>query len=121
MKNITADVLRKYIETNEVVYKSCGELMEVSNDTEKENKDTLLGYFCRANRVEISNPGCLPPEIPVEKIKEPHRSYPRNKSIAQVLYLTHTLNAGEQALNASCKSARNMVFPNLNGQQQRMT
>ena len=40
------------------------------------------------DRVEISNPGCLPPEIPVEKIKEPHKSYPRNKLIAQVLYLT---------------------------------
>ena len=37
------------------------------------------------DRVEISNPGCLPPEIPVEKIKEPHKSSPRNKLIAQVL------------------------------------
>ena len=40
------------------------------------------------DRVEINNPGCLPPEIPVERIKEPHKSYPRNKQIAQVLYLT---------------------------------
>ena len=40
------------------------------------------------DRVEKSNPGCLPPEIPVEKIKELHKSYPRNKLIAQVLYLT---------------------------------
>lgn len=50
---ITADVLRTYIESNEVVYQFCGELMEVSNDTEKENKETLLGYFRRANRVEV--------------------------------------------------------------------
>ena len=27
--------------------------MKVSNDTEKENKETLLGYFRRANRVEV--------------------------------------------------------------------
>lgn len=27
--------------------------MEVSNDIEKENKETLLGYFRRANRVEV--------------------------------------------------------------------
>lgn len=40
------------------------------------------------DRVEMTNPGCLPTEIPVEKIKEPHRSYPRNKAIAQVLYQT---------------------------------
>lgn len=27
--------------------------MVVSNDTEKENKETLLGYFRRAHRVEV--------------------------------------------------------------------
>lgn len=53
MRNITADALRTYIETNEVVYQFSGELMEVANDTEKENKEHLLGYFRRANRVEI--------------------------------------------------------------------
>ena len=51
--NITADILQKHIETNEVVYQFCGELMEVSNDKEKENKETLLGYFRGVNRVEI--------------------------------------------------------------------
>lgn len=50
---ITADVLRTYIESNEVVYQFCGELMSVSNDTEKENKETLLGYFYKAHRVEV--------------------------------------------------------------------
>ena len=51
--NITANILQTYVENNEVVYQFCGELMEVSNDTEKENKETLLGYFRRANRVEV--------------------------------------------------------------------
>ena len=58
------------------------------------------------DRVEISNPGCLPPEIPVEKIKEPHRSYPRNKSIAQVLYLTAYLErwgTGVERIVQICK------------------
>ena len=50
---ITADTLRTYVEANEVVQQFCGELMKVSNDTEKENKETLLGYFRRANRVEV--------------------------------------------------------------------
>lgn len=45
--------LLNYVESNEVVYQFCGELMEVSNDTEKKNKETLLGYFRRANRVEV--------------------------------------------------------------------
>lgn len=54
MNNIQiVNILRRYIEQNEVVYQFCGELMEVSNDKEKENKETLLGYFRRANRVEI--------------------------------------------------------------------
>lgn len=30
-----------------------GELVEVSNDTEKENKGTLIRYLRRANRVEV--------------------------------------------------------------------
>lgn len=51
--NITADILQKYVETNEVVYQFCGELMEVLNDKEQENKEILLGYFHRANRVVV--------------------------------------------------------------------
>ena len=43
--NITADILQKYVETNEVVLQFCGELVEVSNDTEKENKETLIRYL----------------------------------------------------------------------------
>ena len=54
MNNIQiVNILRRYIEQNEVVYQFCGELMEVSNDIEKENKETLLGYFRRANCVEV--------------------------------------------------------------------
>ncbi|MDD5791649.1 MAG: hypothetical protein PUD22_03590 [Erysipelotrichaceae bacterium] len=52
-ENNIKENLRTYIINNEVVYQSCGELVEVSNDTEKENKDTLLGYFNRANRVDV--------------------------------------------------------------------
>ena len=53
MQNIKANTLQAYVEANEVVYQFCGELMEVSNDTEKENKEALLDYFRRANRVEL--------------------------------------------------------------------
>ena len=53
MTNIQiVNILRRYIEQNEAVYQFCGELMEVSNDIEKENKETLLGFFRKANRVE---------------------------------------------------------------------
>lgn len=54
MTNIQiVNILRRYVEQNEVVYQFCGELVEVSNATEKENKETLLGYFRSANRVEV--------------------------------------------------------------------
>ena len=51
-KDIISQLLN-YVTNNEVVFQFCGELMEVSNDTEKENKETLLGYFRGANRVEV--------------------------------------------------------------------
>lgn len=54
MTNIQiVNILRRYIEQNEVVYQFCGELMEVFNDTEKASKKTLLEYFRRVNCVEV--------------------------------------------------------------------
>ena len=53
INTVSIERLYNYVSNNEVVYQFCGELMEVSNDTEKENKETLLGYFRGANRVEI--------------------------------------------------------------------
>lgn len=51
-KITTIDVLREYVDNNEVVYLFCGDLIEVSNEIKKIRK-TLLGYFCRTNRVDI--------------------------------------------------------------------
>ena len=38
------------------------------------------------DRLEIWNPGDLPPELSVDALRRPHRSIPRNALIAQVLY-----------------------------------
>lgn len=51
-KNIISQLL-SYASKNEVVYQFCGELIAVSNNTEKENKKTLSGYFRRANGVNV--------------------------------------------------------------------
>ena len=40
------------------------------------------------DRVEIINPGTLPPDLTIEKLNLPHASSPRNLLIAQVLYRT---------------------------------
>lgn len=63
------------------------------------------------DRVEISNPGCLPPEIPVEKIKEPHKSYPRNKLIAQVLYLAAYLERWGTGIERIVQMCRDYNVP----------
>ena len=40
-----------------------------------------------ADRLEISNPGALPPQLSIEQLKADHASYPRNPLIAETLYL----------------------------------
>ncbi|WP_432671222.1 Fic family protein [Flavobacterium sp. SM2513] len=39
-----------------------------------------------ANRVEISNPGALPPELTLYNLRNDHSSYPKNPHLAEVLY-----------------------------------
>lgn len=43
------------------------------------------------DRVEIVNPGKFPPQLTADTIRMSHESYPYNKKIAQVLYLTKNL------------------------------
>jgi len=40
------------------------------------------------DRLEIVNPGYLPPELSIEKLKKDHSSYPPNQLLAEVLYQT---------------------------------
>lgn len=40
------------------------------------------------NRLEIWNPGSLPPSLTIEKLKGPHQSIPANPLIAEPMYLT---------------------------------
>ena len=53
-----------------------------------ERTDGSVSLAIYDDRVEIVNPGKFPPQLNAENIKQPHESYPHNKSIAQVLYLT---------------------------------
>lgn len=39
-----------------------------------------------ADRVEISNPGGLPPELTLDKLRKDHASYPKNPHLAETLY-----------------------------------
>lgn len=56
-----------------------------------ERTDGSVSLAIYDDRVEIINPGKFPPQITTDSIKKRHESYPRNKKIAQVLYLTKNL------------------------------
>lgn len=61
-----------------------------------------------ADRVEVWNPGELPPGLAPEKLRLPHPSIPRNPLIAEPLYLTHYIEkAGTGTLDmiARCREA----------------
>ena len=47
-----------------------------------------IGIAIYDDRIEIENPGILPPQITPENILQPHISYPYNPLIANVLYST---------------------------------
>jgi ATP-dependent DNA helicase RecG len=51
---------------------------------EKFNQPISIAIF--DDRLEISNPGILPPELPLEALKGPHSSFPYNPTIAEVLF-----------------------------------
>lgn len=41
-----------------------------------------------ADRLEVWNPGALPPALTLEKLRHPHASFPANPLLAEPLYLT---------------------------------
>lgn len=72
-----------------------------------ERYNLTIGIAIYDDRIEISNPGILPPQITPETIKLPHESYPYNPLIAQVLYKTTFLEnwgSGAQRIIETCRS-----------------
>ena len=50
---IAKGTLREYVRRNEVVFQAFGNLVEVANEAEKENREELLAYFDDASSVEV--------------------------------------------------------------------
>lgn len=63
---------------------------------EKVNQTISIAIF--DNRLEISNPGILPLELPIERLKQPHSSYPYNPILAEVLFQIKMLEKWVQVL-----------------------
>ena len=71
------------------------------------------------DRIEIENPGVLPPQLNTETIKQSHSSYPYNPIMAEVLYRTTFLESwgsGAFRIMEACK-AQNAPEPkwSING------
>jgi predicted HTH transcriptional regulator len=61
-----------------------------------------------SDRIEVRNPGSLPPDLTFEDLKIKHSSRPRNHRIALPLYLTHYIEKigyGTLQMIAGCRSA----------------
>jgi ATP-dependent DNA helicase RecG len=61
-----------------------------------------------ADRLEIWNPGTLPPPLTLEQLRQPHGSVPGNPLLAESLYLTkyiERMGTGIRDMIARCRSA----------------
>jgi len=55
----------------------------------KSNGSIQVSVF--KDRIEISNPGSLPPELNIGDLKKPHSSYPANPLLASCMFLTGSI------------------------------
>lgn len=72
-----------------------------------EKYNLTIGIAIYDDRIEIENPGILPPKLTVESIKLPHISYPYNPIIADVLFRTTFLEnwgSGAGRIIEACKT-----------------
>lgn len=76
---------------------------------ERTNGSVSLAIY--DDRVEIINPGKFPPQITTDSIKKRHESYPRNKKIAQVLYLTKNLEKWGTGANRMIELCKEQNLP----------
>jgi len=61
-----------------------------------------------SDRIEVRNPGSLPPDLTFEDLKTKHSSRPRNHRIAQPLYLAHYIEKigyGTIQMTTGCRDA----------------
>lgn len=71
-----------------------------------EKYNLTIGIAIYDDRIEIENPGMLPPQLTPETIKQPHISYPYNPIIADVLFKTTFLEnwgSGAERIIDACK------------------
>lgn len=72
------------------------------------SSDASVQVSVFADRIEVGNPGSLPPDLTFEDLKVKHSSRPRNHRIAHPLYMAHYIEKigyGTLQMIAGCKKA----------------
>lgn len=82
---------------------------------QNEKRNLSIGIAIYDDRIEIANPGLLPPQITPETIKLPHDSYPYNPAIARFLYRTTWLENGDPVRNVLLTPVKQTVCLNRSG------
>ena len=63
------------------------------------------------DRLEVWNPGTLPPTLTLEKLREPHASVPHNPLIAEPMYLTKYIERMETGIRDMIRRCKNAGLP----------
>lgn len=71
---------------------------------EKQNLTISIAVY--DDRVEIANPGILPPKITAETIKDSHESYPYNRNMAHALYRSTFLESWGSGIRRIIEACR---------------
>lgn len=71
---------------------------------EKQNLTISIAIY--DDRVEIANPGILPPKITAETIKDSHESYPYNRNMAHALYRSTFLESWGSGIRRIIEACR---------------
>jgi len=69
------------------------------------------------DRIEVWNPGELPPQLTLDSLRKPHPSIPRNPLVAESFYLTNYIEKAGSGTLEMIKQCRNAGLPEPNFEQ----
>jgi ATP-dependent DNA helicase RecG len=77
----------------------------------KDYTSTTIQLSVYDNRLMLWNPGKLPADIPLEKLKEKHSSYPRNKHIAEIFFRAGYIESWGRGIEKIILACREVDLP----------
>lgn len=75
------------------------------------NSNGSVQVMLFTDRLEVWNPGTLPPELTLDKLREPHKSIPVNPLLAKPLYLTKYIESMGTGTGDMIRQCRTLGLP----------